>query len=269
MTFYHLLIAVTLLALIPLLTSLFFFTLTRGALLLRFATGHRQDHGALVYPLYSRLRLIRLIDQQALISAILLFQYPRLVSLMVNDLRQRDLHGQDLLVSSCAFGNVIPRVAQAAQAAGVRQLLLLDLIDNELVHAKNKLQGLNTPVQCLLDDATASHVPDNTVSSNVIYFLLHELPHPQKQLALAEAMRVLVPGGKLYLAEFHRPDHWLMRSLSWLYFKVFEPWGLALWRQHDPLLQLQAMTGVSCEQHTLFFGNFQVIIATKGPATGH
>jgi hypothetical protein len=54
-----------------------------------------------------------------------------------------------------------------------------------------------------------------------------------------------------------------MRMFSWTYFKVFEPYGLALWDSHDPVQQLQAMPGVTCERHTAFFGNFQVIVATK------
>lgn len=74
---------------------------------------------------------------------------------------------------------------------------------------------------------------------------------------------MLAPGGKLYLAEFHRPDPLVLRSLSWLYFKVFEPLGLALWSTHDPLTQLEDMGGFSCECSTVFFGNFQIIVATK------
>ena len=106
---------------------------------------------------------------------------------------------------------------------------------------------------------------DESVDANVIFFLLHELPHHLKSVALSEAMRVLVPGGKLYLAEFHRPDLWVLRALSWTYFKVFEPLGLALWDSHDPLNQLEAMGGFTCERRTVFFGNFQIVIATKNP----
>jgi ubiquinone/menaquinone biosynthesis C-methylase UbiE len=113
------------------------------------------------------------------------------------------------------------------------------------------------------DNAVAMKQADASVHANVMFFLLHELPHHLKVDALSEAMRVLAPGGKLYLGEFHRPRPWLLRALSWTYFKVFEPYGLALWDSHDPVLQLQAMPGVSCERHTAFFGNFQVIVATK------
>ena len=54
-----------------------------------------------------------------------------------------------------------------------------------------------------------------------------------------------------------------MRTLSWMYFKVFEPLGLALWSTHDPVAQLRSMPGMTLERHTTFFGNFQVIVATK------
>jgi ubiquinone/menaquinone biosynthesis C-methylase UbiE len=107
------------------------------------------------------------------------------------------------------------------------------------------------------------HLPDGSVNANVIFFLLHELPHPLKGEALSEACRVLAPGGKLYLAEFHRPDPWVLRALSWTYFKVFEPLGLALWSTHDPLAQLHAIPGMRCERRVVFFGNFQVIVATR------
>jgi hypothetical protein len=77
---------------------------------------------------------------------------------------------------------------------------------------------------------------------------------------------VLAPGGKLLLAEFHRPERALLRALSWTYFKVFEPLGLALWRDHDPVTRLSRQPGIRCERRTCCFGNFQVIVATKAPA---
>ena len=42
------------------------------------------------------------------------------------------------------------------------------------------------------------------------------------------------------------------------------PLGLALWSTHDPLTQLAAIPGITCERRVVFFGNFQVIVATKG-----
>jgi ubiquinone/menaquinone biosynthesis C-methylase UbiE len=96
-----------------------------------------------------------------------------------------------------------------------------------------------------------------------MFFLLHELPHDLKVRALSEAGRMLAPGGKLYLAEFGRPRAWILRALSWTYFKVFEPLGLALWQTHDPVACLESMGGWSIERRSYLLGNFQVITATK------
>jgi ubiquinone/menaquinone biosynthesis C-methylase UbiE len=144
-------------------------------------------------------------------------------------------------------------------------VLIADIIPNELEHAQGKLGRYAGKVAFVEDNATAMTQQEGCADANVIFFLLHELPHDLKDKALREAGRMLAPGGKLYLAEFHRPDVAILRLLSWTYFKVFEPLGLALWDTHDPLKQLEALGGFTCERRTVFFGNFQTIVATKNP----
>ena len=244
-------------------TGLFFFVLTRGALVLRGLSPGSQNEKSHVYPIYSNMRLIKLVDFQPIISAILLFQYHRLVSKIISELKQSDLRNKKVLITSCAFGNVIPRVVNAAVQAGVERVLITDIIHNELVHAKSKLGEFSGQVEYIEDNATAMKQVDGTVDANVVFFLLHELPHHLKGHALSEAGRMLAPGGKLILAEFHRPELWVLRALSWTYFMVFEPLGLALWDTHDPLNYLENMGGWKCERTTYFFGNFQIITATK------
>jgi ubiquinone/menaquinone biosynthesis C-methylase UbiE len=243
-------------------TGLFFFAATRGTLMWRSLTSGAQSEDAHVYPLYSNMRLIKLVDFQPIISAILLFQYKRLVSKIVTELGQLDLKGRKVLITSCAFGNVIPRVVEAAVRGGAERVLIADIIHNELVRAESKLGEFPGKVEFLEDNATAMRQDGGTVAANVIFFLLHELPHHLKGNALSEAGRMLEPGGKLMLAEFHRPEPWVLRALSWIYFKVFEPLGLALWDTHDPLTYLEGL-GWKCERTTCFHGNFQIITATK------
>src|SRR3990167_9509787 len=113
--------------------GLFFFVATRGALVMREISG-TQSETAHVYPIYSNMRLIKLVDFQPIISAILLFQYHRLVSKIVSGLEQLDLTEKKLLITSCAFGNVIPRVVHAAFRAGAKRVLIADIIQNELLH---------------------------------------------------------------------------------------------------------------------------------------
>ena len=248
------------------LTALFFFTITRGTLLMRAVTGRADSDAAHVYPVYSSMWLIRLIDYQPIISAILLFQYHWLVGEITSGLRSMDLDGQEMLITSCAFGDVIPQVVSTAIDAGARKVQVLDIIHNELEHARAKLPQYLDKVTMREENCTATKVASGSVKANVIFFLLHELPHHLKGKALQEAVRVLAPGGALYLAEFHRPEPWALRTLSWTYFKAFEPLGLALWNSHDPLKQLQAIGGLTCTRKTVFYGNFQIIVATKDSA---
>ena len=244
-------------------TGVFFFVVTRGALVLRGLSPGSASDKSHVYPIYSNMRLIKLVDFQPIISAILLFQYHHLVSKIVSELKQMDLRNRKVLITSCAFGNVIPRVVQAALGSGAERVLIADIIQNELVHAKTKLTEYAGKVEYVEDNATSMRLKDDGVAANVIFFLLHELPHHLKGQTLNEAGRMLAPGGKLFLAEFHRPQLWVLRALSWTYFKVFEPLGLALWDTHDPLAFLESAGGWKCERTTYFFGNFQIITATK------
>lgn len=244
-------------------TALFFFVLTRGTLLARGFSAVQNSAKSHVYPLYSDMRLIRLVDFQPVISAILLFQYSRLVSRIVTGLGATNLRNKKVLITSCAFGNVIPRVVEAAVQSGAEQVVIADIIGNELAHARGKLGQFDGKVAYVEDNATAMTRQEGLAQANIIFFLLHELPHPLKINALSEAGRMLAPGGKLYLAEFHRPDVAALRLLSWIYFKVFEPFGLALWDTHDPVKCLNELGGWACERHTYLFGNFQVVTATK------
>lgn len=244
-------------------TGLFFFVLTRGALLLRSLSSDSPGEKSHVYPIYSDMRLIKIVDFQPLISAILLFQYHRLVSKILSGLKQSNLRNKKVLITSCAFGNVIPEVVKAAVQAGAERVLIADIIRNELLHARSKLGNFAEKVDFIEDNATDMQQEDGVVDANVVFFLLHELPHHLKERALSEAGRMVTPGGKLLLAEFHRPELWVLRALSWTYFKVFEPLGLALWDTHDPFDYLESMGGWSCERTTYFFGNFQIITATK------
>ncbi len=242
--------------------AVFFFIFTRGALILR-SFGSSRDSAEHIYPIYSNMRLIKLIDIQPLIAAILLFQYDKLVSMITDEILKMNLHGKDALITSCAFGNVIPRVVSACNEADVRKVFIVDIIKNELVNARRKLTAYDKKIELLEENALQVGLADNSIDANIIFFLLHELPHDLKGAALKEAVRTLAPGGKLFLAEFHRPAPWVLRTLSWTYFKVFEPLGLALWNTHDPLKQLEAIGGLTCQRRTVFFGNFQVIVATK------
>jgi ubiquinone/menaquinone biosynthesis C-methylase UbiE len=244
-------------------TAAFFFVTTRGTLIVRELAGIRGADSH-VYPIYSNMRLIKMVDFQPIISAILLFQYHRLVSKIVAGLRATNLKGKKVLITSCAFGNVIPRTVEAAVGSGAKGVVVADIIRNELTHAKDKLDAqYGRKIEYVEEDATSMKLKEGFADANILFFLLHELPHDLKIKALAEAGRMLAKGGKLYLGEFHKPAPLVLKCLSWSYFKVFEPLGLALWDSHDPVAILNEMGGWKTERHTFFFDNFQIVTATK------
>lgn len=60
--------------------------------------------------------------------------------------------------------------------------------------------------------ATALPEPDASADAIVLSLLLHHLSPAAKRTALAEAARVLKPGGSLHIADWGRPHDPLMRS---------------------------------------------------------
>ncbi|HWI82482.1 class I SAM-dependent methyltransferase, partial [Ramlibacter sp.] len=152
-------------------TALFFFVTTRGTLIVRGLAGQRSADSH-VYPIYSNMRLIKLVDFQPIISAILLFQYHRLVSRIVAGLRATNLKGKKILITSCAFGNVIPRTVEAAVGSGANKVVIADIIKNELTHARSKLDAqYGRKIDYVEQDATAMQLQEGFAHANILFFL--------------------------------------------------------------------------------------------------
>jgi SAM-dependent methyltransferase len=77
--------------------------------------------------------------------------------------------------------------------------------------------------------ATALPLAGGTVDRVVMSLLLHHLDAGAKRAALAEAVRVLRPGGRLHVADWGRPRDPLMRAAAWALARIDGPEGL---REH-------------------------------------
>ena len=73
---------------------------------------------------------------------------------------------------------------KAALQAGAARILVTDIIKNELIHAEDKLGDVGGKVEFIEEDATAMRLEDGAVDVNIVFFLLHELPHHLKQPTL-------------------------------------------------------------------------------------
>ena len=77
--------------------------------------------------------------------------------------------------------------------------------------------------------ATALPLPGASADRVVMSLLLHHLDAVDKRTALAEAVRILRPGGRLHVADWGRPRDPLMRAAAWALERVDGPDGL---REH-------------------------------------
>ena len=113
-------------------TGLFFFVATRGKLIWSGLTG-AQGADAHVYPLYSNMLLIKLVDFQPIISAILpCFSTSAWFPKSLPNSASWIWNGRKVLITSCAFGNVIPLQGRRSTAVqgGVERVLIVDIIHN-------------------------------------------------------------------------------------------------------------------------------------------
>ena len=113
------------------------------------------------------------------------------------------------------YGELTPVLARS-----IADLHLCDVAPVQLEAAARKLEaaGLKAELACM--DAEALTYPDASFDTAVMFLLLHEMPPAARRRALAEAVRVLKPGGSLVIAEygekrghfFHRfaPMRWLL-----------------------------------------------------------
>ena len=247
------------------LVVLYFLVVTRGTLIVN-RLLHNDDKASHIYWIYSNRFLIWLTDRSFIVSAILFFNYDRLVETVLQKLNP-SMEGKLVLQASCAFGNVSQRIMKKCINEGARQVVIFDLIANEIKHTKRKLKNGNVDHNCsyLREDALAMSHRDGSFDYVVIFFLFHELPYDKKIAALKESMRVLKPGGKLIFAEFHKPKPWILKISGRCFFKVFEPYAVEMWERFDAekILSEDSTDRWQVSKKTFFGGNYQIFTAEK------
>ncbi len=204
----------------------FFFITTRASLMLFEYRKQRLDSH--VYWIYRSPLLIWLLDRQFISSVILLFQYHRLVMLVLAPACARR-EGKRILQVSCVFGNFTQKLAASFHKLG--EVFIFDIMHSEVRHTDRKLAANKDHAGCSFfqGDAAAMPFQDGVFDYVVSFFLFHELPPAMKQKVFAESLRVLKPGGIFVYGEFHKPDSPLVSTLSGLYFWIFEPYARAIW----------------------------------------
>jgi ubiquinone/menaquinone biosynthesis C-methylase UbiE len=206
---------------------------------------------------YVHPRAVRVFERQWLVNLILWGNYRRLCDAAIVALGR--LHGRTLQVS-CVYGDLTHRLA--AKLARRAQLHVVDVLRIQLDNLSRKLSAgpQRQAVRLFQGDSAALEFHSGSYDRALLYFLLHEQPAPVRRETIAEALRVVKPGGRVVIVDYHRPRainplYWPMKGI----FRMLEPFALDLWR--DDLVQSlrHCDRAGSVEKRTFFGGLYQLV----------
>lgn len=192
---------------------------------------------------------VKLFDRLWLVNAILFGNFNALRDEALRRLGAR-IDG-DMLQVAAVYGDITPKIA--ARLSPSASLTLVDIAPIQLQNVARKLP-LQPSVKLLQQNSTALQFADASFDTVLLFFLLHEQPDSEKRLTCIEALRVLKPGGRLLVVDYHRPAAWHpFRYLLKPFLRVLEPFSLALW-QGPVRSWFPSDMAVKKEETSLYFG---------------
>jgi ubiquinone/menaquinone biosynthesis C-methylase UbiE len=199
---------------------------------------------------------VRLFERQWLVNLILWGNFARLRDAALDALGPR-LEGRTLQIA-CVYGDLTGRLR--ARLAPGASLDVADVLRVQLDNLARKLRG-DPRVGLIQADSAALELPDAGYDRALLFFLLHEQPAEVRRRTIAEALRVVKPGGRLVIVDYHRP-HRLnpLYGPMTLVLRLLEPYALDLWR-HE-LTAWLPHDGAALRKRTLFGGLYQLVTLT-------
>ena len=201
---------------------------------------------------------VKFFERQWLVNLILWGNFAKLRDAALDELGA-ELPGRTLQVA-CVYGNFTPKLAERALGRGTVDVV--DVVPAQLSNLERKLTA-DTPVNLLQRDATDLGMASGSYDRVILFFLLHEMPEPVRRKTLAEAVRVLKPGGQLVIVDYHQPKRWhpLRPVMKWI-LRNFEPFAMDLWN-HEVAEFLPAMPAAAIRKENYYGGLYQKLVITK------
>jgi len=205
---------------------------------------------------YVHPRAVKLFERQWLVNLILWGNFGRLRDAALRALGEK-LEGRTLQIA-CVYGDLTKRLLNKISNEG--RLDVVDVLRVQLDNLARKLPG-DPRVGLIQGDSAALDIGSASYDRALLFFLLHEQPEEVRRKTIAEALRVVKPGGKLVIVDYHRPNLSNPLYLPMVgILKTLEPFAMDLWR-HEIAEWLPE--GIHPEKSTSFGGLYQLLTLTK------
>lgn len=208
---------------------------------------------------YVHPRAVRLFERQWLLNLILWGNLGRLRDAALDMLGHR-IEGRTLQVA-CVYGDLTLRLAQRLSPAAT--LDVIDILPVQLANLAAKLgreTSIGPQVQLVHSDSGRMELATASYDRALLFFLLHEQPDAVRRATLAEALRVVKPGGELVIVDYHKPraTHPLRLPMAAI-LATLEPYALELWRRGIEAWLPPAFVPASLERRTMFGDLYQLV----------
>jgi ubiquinone/menaquinone biosynthesis C-methylase UbiE len=208
---------------------------------------------------YIHPKAVSFFEKQWVINLILWGNFVRLRDITLNELGSH-IQGNTLQIA-CVYGDFSSKLAQRIAEGGM--LDIVDAVPIQLDNVRAKIHP-SAPVRTIQIDSSSLMFADESYDQVVLFFLLHEMPDGVRRRTLSEAVRVLKPGGKLVIVDFHKPS--VLHPLRYLYpiiFRLLEPFAMDTWHQKIEDWLPGDFTPLSVAKETLFGSLYQKLVIQK------
>jgi ubiquinone/menaquinone biosynthesis C-methylase UbiE len=202
---------------------------------------------------------VRFFERQWLVNLILWGHFGRLRDAALRALG--DAPSGRTLQIACVYGDLTERLSRRIPVGST--LDVVDVLPVQLDNLKRKLSPDST-VNVRLGDSASLGAASASYDRVLLFFLLHEQPESVRRETLAEAVRVVKPGGSIVVLDYHQPH--AMHPLRWFMARLLarlEPFALDLWRRE--LTDWMPPRRWNVESKDTYFGGLyqRVVISTR------
>ena len=205
---------------------------------------------------YIHPKAVSLFERQWLVNLILWGNFSRLRDAALDELGSA-LPGRTLQVA-CVYGDFTAHLAgRIADGGG---LDVIDVLPIQLANLRSKLSAAAS-VELHHRDSTDLGFADASYDRAIVFFLLHEQPEAVRRQTVSEALRVLKPGGKLVIVDYHQPAHGHpLRYLFRPILDVLEPFALDLWENEVATWFPEGFVPQALHKQTYYGGLYQKVV---------